>query len=117
MYLALDRQVLFVLPKLRRGGRAAAATRLTPRFIAVGGRCGRDTISGLPVHCVSPYRFGRSAFTTSSSKSGGDNEETVPKTQPEVEKLAQEGGKDLWGNRGKLIYEGSIAHQVRGLKR
>eukprot|EP00752_Nemacystus_decipiens_P010089 g8990.t1 len=111
-------RVLSVLPRLSRGGGAAAAARLTPRFIAPGGRCGRDTTFGSTV-CPSPHPLRTRAFSTSTSRSngGGDDEETVPEARAEVETLARESSKDQWGNRGKLIYEGSMAHHVRGLKR
>lgn len=79
--------------------------------------------SGVPVHCLSPYALERRAFSSTSSsssgssKNGGDDQETVSETRAEVETLAQESRTDQWGDGGKLIYEGSIAHQVRGLKR
>lgn len=55
-----------------------------------------------------------------SSTSG--EERTVADAKAEVERNAEEDGagdvkKDSWGKRGKLIYEGSMANQVRGLKR
>lgn len=59
--------------------------------------------------------------TSSSGSSGGssNDDKTVSEVKAEVEKMSQEStsSKDQWGNRGKLIYEGSISHQVRGLKR
>lgn len=73
----------------------------------------------------------------SFSSSSSSDEKTVEEAKAEVEKAAAasaaaavgagaEAGtgdtssairEDQWGNRGNLIYEGSIAHQVRSLKR
>lgn len=62
-----------------------------------------------------------SSASSSSTSSGSDNngEKTVSEVKAEVEQMSKESmsNKDPWGNRGKLLYEGSMSQHVRGLKR
>ena len=62
---------------------------------------------------------GNSSSSNSSGSISSNDDKTVSEVKAEVENMSPEStnNKDQWGNRGKLMYEGSIAHQVRGLKR
>ncbi|CAM9181177.1 unnamed protein product [Hapterophycus canaliculatus] len=81
-----------------------------------GGRCRRDSSAAplfyLPHHPLASRAFG--ARSSDSATSTGDGDRIGSDA---IVGAAQETTKDPWGNHGKLIYEGSIAHQVRRLKR
>jgi len=104
-----------------RGGTtraAAAAPRLTAPIYVGGGRCWRE-YSAAPAHHLHPFSLRRRALSTGPGSSSGSSDAGTAASTREDEAEKGEGGimKDQWGNRGKLIYEGSIAHHVRGLKR
>lgn len=69
----------------------------------------------LQVHSCSTRR--RALSTAGPASGGGDAGTAAATGEGEIEKGERETNEDQWGNRGKLIYEGSIAHHVRGLKR
>lgn len=100
--------------------RRAAAAPSSARSLAsslAGLQCRRGNSKTAPLLChLSRYPplLTRASFST---KSAEDDDKTAAEAGAEVEQVSDETRKDQWGNRGKLIYEGSLAHPVRGLKR
>ncbi|CAM9482719.1 unnamed protein product [Pylaiella littoralis] len=90
--------------------RTAAVARF--RTLARGGKCDRGSLY--------PYRMIRTFSASSNNRRSTnttDDDQTVSQAQAELEKLTQKSKQGHPEKSEKLIYEGSITHQVKGLKR